>query len=210
MQKRLIMKLVVAGAENKIQELIGRQPEANWIKFNNYETAINIKDADAYFFLDNNSFSNNYNFTNKPIFINAIAETLKDNNQPTHVLRFNGWSGWLQKDKWEVAGQLSVDALAILGHLNIEPISLPDEPGFISPAVISLIINEAFYAEAEKVSSREDIDLAMKLGTGYPFGPFEWAEKIGVNEVYELLLKLSKTEERYQPSEALSIEKNKK
>ena len=204
------MKLVVAGAENNMQELINRLPEANWIKCNNYEEAKKVEEADAYFILDNNAFSYDFNFTNMPVFINSVIETLKDNNQPVHVLRFNGWAGWLQKEKWEIAGQLTVDALAILGHLNIEPISLPDESGFVSPAVISLIINEAFYAEAEEVSSRNDIDLAMKLGTGYPFGPFEWANKIGVAEVYELLEKLSKTDERYQPSEALRIEKIKK
>ena len=203
------MKLVVAGAENNMQELINRLPEANWIKCNNYEEVKKVEDADAYFILDNNAFSYDFNFTNKPVFITSVIETLKYNNQPVHVLRFNGWAGWLQKEKWEIAGQLSVDALAILGHLNIEPLSLPDEPGFVSPAVISLIINEAFYAEAEEVSSRSDIDLAMKLGTGYPFGPFEWAEKIGLGEVYGLLKKLSVTDERYQPCEALKIEKSK-
>ena len=204
------MKLLVAGAKNNRQELIDRLPEANWIKCNNYEEAKKADVADAYFFLEKNSFSFDFSFTNKPVFINSVTETLKSNNHPINVLRFNGWAGWLQKEKWEIAGQLSVDALAVLGHLNIEPISLPDEPGFVSPAVISLIINEAFYAEAEEVSSRSDIDLAMKLGTGYPFGPFEWVEKIGLDEVYGLLKKLSDTEERYKPSEALRIEKNKK
>lgn len=204
------MKLLVAGADNNRQELINRLPEANWIEFNNYEETKLVADADAYFFLENNSFSFDFSFTNKPVFINSVTETLKNNNHPINVLRFNGWAGWLQKEKWEIAGQLSVDALAVLGNLNIEPISLPDEPGFVSPAVISLIINEAFYAEAAGVSSRNDIDLAMKLGTGYPFGPFEWAEKIGLEEVYGLLEKLSESEERYIPSEALRIEKTKK
>ena len=204
------MKLVIVGSEKNRQELIDRQPEANWIKLDDAEKAKDFTDAEAYFFLDSNAISHDFKFTNKPVFINSVIETLKDNEQPTNVLRFNGWSGWLQKDKWEIAGQLSVDALAILGYLNIEPISLPDESGFISPSVISLIINEAFYADAAGVSSRTDIDTAMKLGTGYPFGPFEWAEKIGLQEVYALLNKLSENDERYQPAESLTIEQNKK
>ena len=32
-----------------------------------------------------------------------------------------------------------------------------------------------------------DIDKGMKLGTNYPFGPFEWADRIGVKDVYETL-----------------------
>jgi len=39
--------------------------------------------------------------------------------------------------------------------------------------------------------------VAMKLGTNYPFGPFEWSEKIGINKVFELLRSLSMENDRY-------------
>ena len=42
-----------------------------------------------------------------------------------------------------------------------------------------MIINEAFLALQEGVSTKEEINTAMKLGTNYPLGPFEWVEKIG-------------------------------
>jgi 3-hydroxybutyryl-CoA dehydrogenase len=57
----------------------------------------------------------------------------------------------------------------------------------VSPRVVCMIINEAFYTNAEGTASEKDIDLAMKLGTNYPLGPFEWAEKIGIENVYEVL-----------------------
>ena len=40
----------------------------------------------------------------------------------------------------------------------------------------------------------------MKLGTNYPFGPFEWSEKIGLVKVYELLEAIydDTKEERYK------------
>jgi 3-hydroxybutyryl-CoA dehydrogenase len=59
--------------------------------------------------------------------------------------------------------------------------------GLVSPRVISMIINEAFFTLQEKTANKKDIDLAMKLGTNYPFGPFEWLEQIGVKNVYLLL-----------------------
>ncbi len=60
-----------------------------------------------------------------------------------------------------------------------------------------MIINEAFYALGDDVSTKEEIDVAMKLGTNYPFGPFEWGEKIGLQNIIELLKKLSENDKRY-------------
>lgn len=59
--------------------------------------------------------------------------------------------------------------------------------GMVTPRIIFMIINEAYYTVQEGTATREDIDLGMKLGTAYPLGPFEWCEKIGVKNVYETL-----------------------
>ncbi len=52
-----------------------------------------------------------------------------------------------------------------------------------------MIVNEAFFAFGEKISTIEEIDMAMKLGTNYPNGPFEWAEKIGIENIFNFCLK---------------------
>ena len=44
-----------------------------------------------------------------------------------------------------------------------------------------MIINEAYFTWEAGTSTKEEIDIAMKLGTGYPYGPFEWGEKIGLS-----------------------------
>ena len=77
---------------------------------------------------------------------------------------------------------------------------MPDIAGFITPRVVASIINEAFFALEEKVSTEEEIDTAMKLGTNYPFGPFEWGKKIGLHNIYSLLAILSSEKTRYTPS----------
>jgi 3-hydroxybutyryl-CoA dehydrogenase len=63
-----------------------------------------------------------------------------------------------------------------------------------------MIINEAYYAAQDGIASREDIDKAMRLGTNYPHGPFEWAERIGLSAVYQLIESLYRDthDERYK------------
>jgi len=41
----------------------------------------------------------------------------------------------------------------------------------------------------------------MKLGTNYPFGPLEWADKIGIDLIYNILTALQRDfgEDRYRP-----------
>ncbi len=43
----------------------------------------------------------------------------------------------------------------------------------------------------------------MKLGTNYPFGPFEWSEIIGLRKIHDLLMALSETDKRYTPAPLL-------
>jgi 3-hydroxybutyryl-CoA dehydrogenase len=65
-----------------------------------------------------------------------------------------------------------------------------DRVGMVTPRIIFMIINEACYTLQEGTAGMQDIDTSMKLGTNYPFGPFEWADRIGVKDVYETLMAL--------------------
>jgi 3-hydroxybutyryl-CoA dehydrogenase len=62
-----------------------------------------------------------------------------------------------------------------------------DRAGMVMPRILFMIINEACYTLQEGTASINDIDKAMKLGTAYPYGPFEWADRIGIKNVYETL-----------------------
>ncbi len=59
--------------------------------------------------------------------------------------------------------------------------------GMVTPRVILMIINEAYYTLQEGTANKEDIDTGMKLGTNYPKGPFEWATAIGLKNIYTVL-----------------------
>jgi 3-hydroxybutyryl-CoA dehydrogenase len=60
-------------------------------------------------------------------------------------------------------------------------ISVNDVAGFAVNRILMPMINEAIYAYYEGVSTPEDLDLAMKLGTNHPMGPFELADFIGLD-----------------------------
>lgn len=83
-----------------------------------------------------------------------------------------------------------------------------DRPGLVTSRIVCMIINEAYYTLQEGIASERDIDTAMKLGTNYPYGPFEWAKRIGVRHVYEVLETLydETKDERYKISPLLRKE----
>ena len=76
----------------------------------------------------------------------------------------------------------------------------------IAARVIAMVVNEAYFALGDGVSTKSSIDTAMKLGTNYPYGPFEWSEKIGLKKIYALLNKLNETDSRYIPAPNLQKE----
>ena len=72
--------------------------------------------------------------------------------------------------------------------------------------MLAAIINEAYLSLEEEVSTKEEIDTAMKLGTNYPFGPFEWAVRIGIERIYELLKEMAVKDKHYEPAALLKKE----
>ena len=96
----------------------------------------------------------------------------------------------LNRDILEVAISREKD-LSVLEstclELQTKFLLVDDRVGMVTPRVICMIINEAYYTFQEGTASRADIDMGMKLGTNYPFGPFEWCQRIGLRHVYELL-----------------------
>ena len=201
------MEIVVLAEEGAFDFLKTMGKNIAWIFTNTREAFFANKNADAYFDLRANAHGD-YCSIAKPVFINSMAATLAENNHSKNIIRINAWPGFIEKDLWELAGKISAEAEYILQKLNNRYIVVPDEPGFVSARIIAMIINEAYYAFDEKVSSKTDIDIAMKLGTNYPYGPFEWCDRIGVQEVCALLAKLSLTDNRFLPSAGISAANN--
>ncbi len=79
---------------------------------------------------------------------------------------------------------------------------LPSEE--ILPRLELAIINEAYHAAGEGVADPPDIDLALRLGAGHPYGPFERARALGLGNVVRGLRRFEERHgERYRVALAL-------
>ncbi|NLW92199.1 MAG: 3-hydroxybutyryl-CoA dehydrogenase [Syntrophomonadaceae bacterium] len=63
-----------------------------------------------------------------------------------------------------------------------------ESPGFIVNRIMVPYLNEAIHVLGDGLASREEIDLAMKLGLGMTNGPLEIADSIGLDYLYSVIL----------------------
>ena len=164
--------------------------------------SLRIIEADAYFDLlfdnDRERIAKLRFVLPKPLFVNAVIETGKV--LPEGFIRINAWPTMIKRNIVEIAAVDSSSESAVKKVFDTMGWTfqlVPDVAGMITPRIIAMIINEAWYSVGEEISTREEIDTAMKLGTNYPYGPFEWGDKIGIHRIYGLLEELQKTDGRY-------------
>jgi 3-hydroxybutyryl-CoA dehydrogenase len=211
------MKLAVVANEQFKEDLLSiplrKGVEIDWLsrvaELNNHRQADAV--IDLLFDNEKTEISLLKEFHPRPVIVNSVIKTLAEID--LSFIRINGWPTFLKRPITEAAFNIEADKAA--GEKIFEAIGrkaewVPDIPGFLSPRVIAMIINEAYFALEEKVSTKEEIDTAMKLGTNYPFGPFEWGEMIGLKNIHELLNILSIKEKRYQPATLLIKETTEK
>ncbi len=203
------MRISVISNEKGFVELTQAYQNITWIKASSFKQIEDIERIDVLLNLNEDAFFEDYSTFNIPVLINSVSNTLKSSKHGAHVIRLNGWSGFLKRTTWELAGEHNDTLNQLSALLGIRFSFLPDEPGFVSARVLAMIINEAYFAKEENVSTENEIDIALKLGTNYPKGPFEWADEIGLHNVFELLKTLSLTDARYTVCKLLEKEANK-
>jgi 3-hydroxybutyryl-CoA dehydrogenase len=158
-------------------------------------------------------------YSNKKItaFINtakkSLGEFMLHSTQPSAAtfIGFNGLPTFLNRPLLEVSLLQKSDEEIVkkaCASLNTEYMLVDDRVGMVTPRIICMIINVAYLTIQDGTASRTDIDLAMKLGTNYPYGPFEWCQRIGVKHVYEILDAVYRDtrDERYKISALLKKE----
>lgn len=150
-----------------------------------------------------------------PIVTTSLAVTATEaaswTQHPERVCGFGTLVPLAERELFEIAPALqTADAVvrqteSFFQSLGKETEVVADEVGLVFPRILTLIINEAAFALMEKVATAQDIDTAMKKGTNYPYGPLEWADRIGLDEIYAISRGLQRdlAEERYRTAPLL-------
>lgn len=140
--------------------------------------------------------------TDKPFLFHSPVNTLIDVQAQGRAGRFCAWNTFLEREIWDVAITNENDDTWInilMTSMGWKFCMVQDVPGLVAPRIVANIINEAYYVLQAGVSSKKEINLAMQSGTNYPYGPFEWVDKIGLDNINDLLVKLAADNPMYHP-----------
>lgn len=75
-----------------------------------------------------------------------------------------------------------VDAVMELSKaIGKKPIKVKEGPGFVVNRILIPGMNEAAFILHEGLATVEDIDKAMKMGAGWPMGPFTLCDMVGID-----------------------------
>ena len=77
-----------------------------------------------------------------------------------------------------------VALFAFAQSLGKDPITAPDRPGFIVNRLLVPYLLDAIRAYENGLGTLDDIDKGMKLGCGYPMGPFTLLDFVGLDTTY--------------------------
>ena len=80
------------------------------------------------------------------------------------------------EESYQVVKELTV-------KMGKTPVTSTDSPCFITSRLIQTLINEAIFCLHQGVSTKDEIDTAMRLGMNHPMGPLELADFIGLDVV---------------------------
>ncbi len=105
----------------------------------------------------------------------------------------------------KTSDEVTAATRALTEKLGKVPAVANDFPGFVSNRVLMPMINEAILCVQEGVSTKEDIDVIMKLGMAHPMGPIQLADYIGLDVCLAIMEVLDKGfgGEKYRPAKLL-------
>lgn len=194
------MDILILGDRQRAEELMNRIPRIHQVQHSTKVNDASLPKFNLVFDLDFDSDNHNLQYysydRNKVVFVGAVKKQLADAiNQShaevkCHLVGMNTWPTLIDRDLLEltVADKNTLPIVErICAELEWKYRIVDDRVGMVTPRLLAMIINEACYTLQEGTATREDIDTAMKLGTNYPHGPLQWADRIGIANVYETL-----------------------
>ena len=136
-----------------------------------------------------------YELPRQPLFYDTSRTSLAAlfHNEPPPlgpVFGFCAFPTLLERSTLETSLYRPEDAALLAStcaQLGTAYCTVQDRVGLVTPRMVCLLINEACYALQEGVADIQSLNTTMQPGSTYRWGPFEWANQIGVARVYETL-----------------------
>lgn len=74
--------------------------------------------------------------------------------------------------------------------------------GFVAQRVLAMVVNLTCDMAAQQIANVHDIDNAVRLGLGYPYGPISWGDKLQSSRMLLILERIHQitNDPRYRPS----------
>ncbi len=196
------MKILIIGEDNRyfpLREKLQKNPNLE-IERSDGDEDEDFEEYDVIFDLHFDDEPSNFEIytglKNKYIFLNTVKTSINevvyshDVKIKSFLFGINALPTFIEQAVWEMVlyRKFEMPQLEkIAKELGVDFEVIEDRVGMVKPKVLFMIINEACFTLQEGTATIEDIDTSMKLGTNYPFGPFEWCDKIGITNVFETL-----------------------
>ena len=117
-----------------------------------------------------------------------IVRLARATSRASHVVGIHFFNPVPELPLVELVGSVLTDARTqaraeefVTGVLGKQAIRSPDRAGFVVNALLFPYLNDAVKMLEASYASADDIDHAMKLGCGYPMGPFELLDVVGLD-----------------------------
>ena len=100
------------------------------------------------------------------------------------------------------SAESAASAHGLFGGGEVPATIINDGLGFVSQRVVAMIVNIACAVAQARTSTPEDIDQAVTLGLGYPFGPLAWGDAVGPATILRVLQNIYRLsgDPRYRPT----------
>ncbi len=105
--------------------------------------------------------------------------------------------------KTPVTDPAFVDAAAGVFAADGTPVTvIRDSAGLVSQRILGMIINIGCSIAQSGAATPEDIDKAVTLGLGYPYGPLSFGDTLGANKILQILTSIHRLtgDPRYRPT----------
>jgi 3-hydroxybutyryl-CoA dehydrogenase len=93
-------------------------------------------------------------------------------------------------------------AVALFTHDGVPATVINDSAGFVVQRVLATIVNIGADIAQRRIATVRDLEDAVVLGLGYPYGPLAWGDRVGAARICAILTALHATtgEPRYRSS----------